>query len=93
MTRYYFHQRIDGELLLDPDGQVHPDSVAAWASALASARSLWATAILAGEDLSGQAIEIANEHGLVETLPMERALPPLLRERADRGCRVNKSAA
>ena len=79
MTRYYFHQRIDGELLLDPDGYDYANSAAARAAALASARSLWAMAVLEGEDLSGQAIEIVDEQRmLLDTVPLEEALPPFL---------------
>lgn len=80
MKRYYFHQRIDGQVLIDPDGFDYPDPAAARASALLSARSLWATAILTGEDLRGQVIEIANDDGVaIDVVPFEDALPAFLR--------------
>lgn len=81
MRRYYFHQRIDGDVLIDPDGYDYPDLAAARASALVNARSLWAAAILAGDDLRGQAIEIANDDGVaVDVVPFEDALPNFLKQ-------------
>lgn len=79
MSRYYFHQRIDGDLLIDPEGNDYADFDAARASALASARLLWAAAIVNGADLHGQAIEIEDENGvLFGVVPFADALPPFL---------------
>lgn len=74
--RFYFHQRIDGDLLEDPDGQDFATADAACVSALVSAKRLWAAAIIDGEDLSGQSIEIVDAAGRrVGIVPLTDALP------------------
>jgi len=76
MKRYFFHQRIGEELIEDFEGFEYVSAAAARASAVISARHLWAAAILAGDDLSGEAIEIVDEDGtLMMTVPLSDALP------------------
>ncbi len=76
MKRYFFHQRIGEELIEDFEGFEYDSAAAARASALVSARHLWAAAILAGDDLSGEAIEIVDEDGSpIVTVPLSDALP------------------
>ena len=77
MARFYFHQRIGETLIEDPDGYEFSSLNDARASALISARRLWAAAVISDEDLSGEAIEIADECGhhvgtvtLIEALPL-----------------------
>lgn len=81
MRRFYFHQCISDERLIDPDGFDYPDLATARQSALMSARSLWAAAILDHVDLRNQAIEIANEDGeVLDTVNLMEALPSYLRK-------------
>ena len=85
MPRYFFHQRIGDQLLADPEGAEHDDADGARAAAVISARHLWAAAILAGGDLSGESIEIVDESGdPVATVALSAGLPPSLIGRADR---------
>jgi hypothetical protein len=85
MTRFYFHQWIDGELLHDPDGCDFSSVAEARMSAMISARRLWAEAIVEGEDLTGQSIQIADSSGhCVAIVPLVDALPFRLRCSAER---------
>jgi hypothetical protein len=57
-----------------------PDIEAARAEALASARQLWAAAILAGEDLPVRSFEIVDHAGChLLSVPFSAALPASLR--------------
>lgn len=78
--RFFFHQQTKGGLIVDPDGSELPDIEAARAEAVASARQLWAAAIIAGADLPVQSFEIADQAGhLLLSVPSGEALPPSLR--------------
>jgi hypothetical protein len=79
MQRFFFHQRIGDWFIEDVEGFEHASAAAAEASAVVSARHLWAAAIIAGKDLSGESIEIVDASGsLVATVPLIAALPPRL---------------
>lgn len=76
MARFYFHQRIGNLLIEDPDGFDYASLADARASAVVTARHLWAAAIISGDDLSDEAIEVADADGrpvatvlLVDVLP------------------------
>jgi hypothetical protein len=85
MKRYFFHQRIGAELVEDFEGFEYDSAAAARASAVVSARHLWAAAILAGDDLSGESIEIVDESGCtVALVPLSDGLPPSLAGAAPR---------
>jgi hypothetical protein len=84
MKRYFFHQRIGEELIEDFEGFEYDSAAAARASAVISARHLWAAAIVAGDDLSGEAIEIVDEDGSpIATVPLSAGLPQSLVSAAD----------
>lgn len=79
MPRFFFHQHVGERLIEDLEGEDHDGADGARASALVSARHLWAAAILAGNDLSGESIEVVDSRGsLVATVPLVAALPPSL---------------
>lgn len=80
MPRFYFNQRVNqpiGQILIeDPDGCDFACLAEARTSALVTARHLWASAIIAGEDLSGETIEIIDASGdHVATVDLVDALP------------------
>lgn len=76
MPRFYFNQRIGETLIEDPDGCEFASPAQARSSALVTARHLWASAIIAGDDLSGEAIEIIDSRGdHVATVDLAEALP------------------
>ena len=79
--RFYFHQRLRGELLEDPDGTELADLDGAIAEALQSARHLWAEAIIRQDDLTGESFEIAAGRHLASVRFVD-ALPPSLRHQA-----------
>jgi hypothetical protein len=82
MPLFYLHIRRDAVLLEDPGGSDLPDVATAREQALGAVRDLWASAIIEGEDLSGQMFVIADEHGEQFVLvPFIDALPQGLRER------------
>ncbi|RZL20319.1 MAG: hypothetical protein EOP64_09540 [Sphingomonas sp.] len=67
-------------MLFDPDGSELADLEAARIEAIAGARQLWAAAIVAGIDHSGQSFEITDESGQhLLTVPFHEALPASLR--------------
>ena len=85
MPRFFFHQRIGEQLIEDLEGAEHDGADGARASAVKSARHLWAAAILAGSDLSGESIEIVDEEGFpVATIALDAGLPFSLKARAER---------
>lgn len=85
MPRFFFHQRIGERLIKDLEGAEHDGPDGARASAVVSARHLWAAAILAGNDLSGESIEIVDEEGsLVAKIALSAGLPFGLQARAER---------
>ena len=74
--RVYFHQRVGDDYIEDPDGHDYPSLEAARAAAIVSARHLWAAAIIAGEDLTGESIEVAAADGRhLFSVPLSEALP------------------
>ena len=76
MPQFFFHQRIGDDLIEDTEGFEYADVAAARASAVISARSLWAAAIRDGDDLSGEAIEIVDACGrTVAEVPLYEGLP------------------
>lgn len=80
MPRFYFNQRVNqpiGRILIeDPDGCEFACLADARTSAVVTARHLWASAIIAGEDLSGETIEIIDASGdHVATVELVDALP------------------
>ena len=76
MPRFYFNQRIGEMLIEDPDGCEFVGLAEAKMSALVTARHLWASAIIGGEDLSGETIEIVDANGChVATVELVDALP------------------
>ena len=76
MQRFYFNQRIGQMLIEDPDGCEFACLAEAKMSALVTARHLWASAIIGGDDLSGETIEIIDESGRhVATVELVDALP------------------
>lgn len=78
--RFYFHQRLNGQFLEDPDGTDLPNLERAIEEALQSARHLWADAIIQQKDLTGETFEIADEDGKhLASVHFSEALPPTLR--------------
>lgn len=81
--RFYFHQRLADGFLKDPDGCDYPSVDAARAAAVTAARHLWAAAIIEGDDLTGESIEVASADGRhLFTVPLSEVLPPGLGNRA-----------
>lgn len=73
---FYFHQRVGEDFIEDPEGFDFSSLAAVRTSAMVSARHLWAAAIVAGEDLCGESIEIADEYGRhLLSVPLSDALP------------------
>lgn len=80
MARYFFHQHTPDGFLADPDGSELPDVEAARAEAIASARQLWASAILSGTDLPERRFQIDDQAGCnLLSVSFCEALPPSLR--------------
>ncbi len=76
MPRFYFNQRIGEMLIEDPDGCEFASLAEAKMSALITARHLWAAAIIGGDDLTGETIEIVDANGChVATVELVDALP------------------
>ena len=76
MPWLYFNLRIGQMLIEDPDGCEFASLAEAQTSALVTARHLWASAIIAGDDLSGETIEIIDACGChVATMELVDALP------------------
>ena len=80
--RFYFHQRLADGFLADPDGCDYPSVDAARAAAVSAARHLWAAAIIEGDDLTGESIEVASAEGRhLFSVPLSEVLPMGLRGR------------
>lgn len=74
---YFLHRKTPTGYIADPDGSVLPSLDAAFEEALASARNLWAEAIVTQQDLSGHSFEIMDGAGhLLLSVPFVDALPP-----------------
>jgi hypothetical protein len=63
MSRYYFHIVTSSGKISDEEGTELPNLDAARAEAIEDARALMSDAMLAGEDVSGRAMEIGDENG------------------------------
>ena len=63
MPHYFFHVREGESLICDPEGSDLPNEAAARAYAVAAARSLLSTDVLAGRLPLSHAIEVADEGG------------------------------
>jgi hypothetical protein len=63
MPRFYLHIDNGHERIEDEEGSELPDFEALREEALASARQLWAAAILKQTDLSHQAFTVTDEGG------------------------------
>jgi hypothetical protein len=80
MPRFYLHLHDGKSRVEDPEGSDLPDLAAARQEALASARQLWAAAIIAQDDLTSHHFEITDAAGtLLLILWFSDALPPALR--------------
>lgn len=77
---YFLHRKTPTGYIADPDGSVLPSLDAAHEEALASARDLWAEAIVTQHDLSKDSFEIMDGTGhLLLSVPFTDALPPGVR--------------
>jgi hypothetical protein len=82
MARFFLHIEDGVQRIVDEEGSDLPSLSAARDEALASARELWAAAIIEQRDLSGRKFVVTDEKGRVlATLPFSDALPPGLRRR------------
>jgi hypothetical protein len=71
MPRYFFHVRDRDRLTSDEAGLELPDPASARAEAEAGARDMLEDALLAGEDISNQVIEVFDGVGnLVERVEL-----------------------
>lgn len=76
MGRFFFHLRLDDQVIADQDGQDLPDAAAARQEALASARQIMADAIRSGNENIPEAFVIADSEGReLETVPLAVVLP------------------
>ena len=76
-TAYFLHRMTPTGCIADPDGSVLRTLDAAREEALASARDLWAEAIVTQQDLTGHSFEITDRSGrLLLSVPFTDALPP-----------------
>lgn len=74
MTRFFFNARINGELILDPEGQELSDADAAWAAARRIVGEL-VGAENASPGLLNSVMEVTDRHGdIVFELPFSEAL-------------------
>ena len=62
-VQYFFHIRLDGQIIMDGEGSFHPDLATARSEARAAAREILANAIREGKGVSGNAILITDESG------------------------------
>jgi hypothetical protein len=82
MTRYFLHIEAGSERIVDEEGSDLPDLAAAREEALATARQLWAAAMIEQRDLSQQSFLVTDEAGAcLLRLPFLDALPFGLRQR------------
>jgi hypothetical protein len=80
MPRFYLHLHDGKGRIEDPEGSDLPDLAAAREEALASARQLWAAAIIAQDDLTSHRFEVTDVAGaLLLSLAFNEALPAALR--------------
>lgn len=76
MSRFYFHIRLGDQIVIDQEGSDLPDTAAARAEALASARQILADAIRSGSEAVPEAFVIADSEGReLETVPFAVVLP------------------
>ena len=80
MPRFFLHIKDGSDLIRDEEGIDAPSAAHARATALLSARELWAGAIRAGRDVGADAFVIADQDGKQLTfVPFTEALPKRLR--------------
>jgi hypothetical protein len=80
MTRFYFHFREHGRLVLDEQGSEHPDLAAAHREAVLTARELLSEAIRFGVDEVPDALVIGDRCGRsVALIEMGSVLPKRMR--------------
>lgn len=80
--RFFLHIEDGITRIVDQEGSELPTLADAHQEALASARQMWASAILECRDLSAQRFVVTDEDGQVlATLPFLEALPIGLRQR------------
>jgi hypothetical protein len=68
MPKYFFHVRNGDELMEDPEGMELPNVVAARVEATQAARDIVAERIRFGSNSKGDAFEIWDENGLIESV-------------------------
>jgi hypothetical protein len=82
MPRYFLHIEDGHQQIRDEEGSELPDLTAAREEALASARQLWAAAIIEQQDLSTRRFLVAdNDGGALLAVPFTDALPEGLQRR------------
>jgi hypothetical protein len=80
MTKFYFHFREHGRLVVDELGSEHPDLTAAQNEAVKTARELLTEAIRFGADEVPDAVVIGDQYGLsVALIELGSVLPKQLR--------------
>jgi uncharacterized protein DUF6894 len=80
MPRYFFHIRETDATSKDEEGRELPDDATACRHAAEAARELAAQAVLEGELINGQYIEVTNRAGKLVTTAMFRDAVRLARE-------------
>jgi hypothetical protein len=70
MPKYFFHVRNGDELIEDPEGMELPNVVAARAEATQAARDVVAERVRFGSNPKGDAFEIWDENGLIESVSL-----------------------
>jgi hypothetical protein len=80
MSRYYLHLRdFHGDVVEDEEGSDFPTVAAAKKHALSSMRDLAAEAIRRGNEVTVEAIIVADDHGAhLAAVPIVAALPPAI---------------
>jgi hypothetical protein len=74
MPNYFFHVRYGDELIEDPEGMELPNVVAARAEATQAARDILAEKVRFRSNPKGDAFEIWDENGLVESVSLRDSL-------------------
>jgi hypothetical protein len=76
MSRFYFHIRSGGQVIVDQEGADFPDAGAARQEALAAARHILADAIRSGNEYAPDDFVIADSEGHeLEIVPFAAVLP------------------
>ena len=76
MSRFYFHIRSAGQVIVDQEGSDFPDADAARQEAVAAARQIVAEAIRYGNEYAPEEFVIADSEGReLEVVPFAAVLP------------------